>query len=155
MYMYIYIYYFDIFTTYHLCHMLHVLRTPWPVRAAPRSTSAAPPTPTRSPRLKIHQRGVQGKHGVVIYMMLHTILSYNTTPIHCTPLPLHPLLRNAQRRRLVAHATAVNPRSENLDFGGFDTARFSNKTIVNIWLPQGGEFHLRPRDWRPGDVRVP
>ena len=40
--------------------------------------------------LKIHRRGVQWKQGVVIYMMLYTSLSYNTTPIHCTPLPLHP-----------------------------------------------------------------
>ena len=41
--------------------------------------------------LKIHQRGVQWKQGVGIYMMLYTSLLYNTTPIHCTPLPLHPL----------------------------------------------------------------
>ena len=39
---------------------------------------------------KIHQRGVQWKQGVVIYMMLYTSLLYDTTPIHCTPLPLHP-----------------------------------------------------------------
>ena len=41
-------------------------------------------------RLKIHQRGVQWKQGVVICMMLYTSLSYNTAPIRCTPLPLHP-----------------------------------------------------------------
>ena len=44
--------------------------------------------------IKIHQRGVQWKRGVVIYMMLHTSLLSNTTPIHCTPLPLHPPLMN-------------------------------------------------------------
>ena len=38
----------------------------------------------------IPQRGVQWKQGVVIYMTLYTSLLYNTTPIHCTPLPLHP-----------------------------------------------------------------
>ena len=43
----------------------------------------------RQQRFYIPQRGVQWKQGVVIYMMLHTSLSYNTTPIHCTPLPLH------------------------------------------------------------------
>ena len=47
-----------------------------------------------SPRRKgvfyISQRGVQWKQGVVIYMILYTTLLYNTTPIHCTPLPLHP-----------------------------------------------------------------
>ena len=41
-------------------------------------------------QLKIHQRGVQWKQGVVFYMMLYTSLSYSTTPIHFTPLPLHP-----------------------------------------------------------------
>ena len=46
--------------------------------------------------LKIHQRGVQWKQGVVIYMMLCTSLLYNTTPIHCTPLPLHPPVMNTQ-----------------------------------------------------------
>ena len=40
---------------------------------------------------KIHQRGVQWKQGVVISMRLYTTLLYNTTPIHYTPLPLHPL----------------------------------------------------------------
>ena len=34
--------------------------------------------------------GVQWKQGVVIYMMSYYLL-YNTTPIPCTPLRLHPL----------------------------------------------------------------
>ena len=50
-----------------------------------------------SPRLKIHQRGVQWKQGVVTCMVLCTSLLYNTTPIHCTPLPLHPPVMNTQR----------------------------------------------------------
>ena len=46
---------------------------------------------SRQEDLKIHQRGVQWKQGVVIYMLLYTSLLYNTTPIHaprshCTPL---------------------------------------------------------------------
>ena len=49
-------------------------------------TCAMPPD-----AIKIHQRGVQWKQGVVIYMMLSTSLFYNTTPIHCTPLPTAPL----------------------------------------------------------------
>ena len=42
--------------------------------------------------LYIPQRGVQWKQGVVIYMTLYASLLYNTTPIHCTPDPLHPPL---------------------------------------------------------------
>ena len=43
-----------------------------------------------------HQRGVQWKQGVVICMLLYTCLLHNTTPIHCTPLRLHPPLMNTQ-----------------------------------------------------------
>ena len=34
--------------------------------------------------------GVQWKQGVMICMVLHTSLQYDTTPVHCTPLRLHP-----------------------------------------------------------------
>ena len=34
--------------------------------------------------------GVQWKQGVVFCTVLPTSLLYNTTPIHCTPHPLHP-----------------------------------------------------------------
>ena len=44
----------------------------------------------------IHQRGVQWKQGVVVYIVLSAVLLYNTTPIHCTPLRLHPPLMNTQ-----------------------------------------------------------
>ena len=44
----------------------------------------------------IPQRGVQWKQGVVIYMTLYTSLLHNTTPIHCTPLRLHPPLQSIQ-----------------------------------------------------------
>ena len=30
-------------------------------------------------------------------MLLYTSLLYSTTPIHCTPLPLHPPVMNTQR----------------------------------------------------------
>ena len=39
---------------------------------------------------KIHQRGVQWKQGVVVHIILWAVLIYDTTPIHCTPLRLHP-----------------------------------------------------------------
>ena len=42
----------------------------------------------------ILQRGVQWKQGVVIWMVLYTSLLRNTTPIHCTPDPLHPPLQS-------------------------------------------------------------
>ena len=41
-------------------------------------------------------KGVQWKQGVVICMMLYTSSLYNTAPIHCTPLPLHPPVMNTQ-----------------------------------------------------------
>ena len=40
--------------------------------------------------------GVQWKQGVVICMVLYTSLLYATTPIHCTPLRLHPPVMNIQ-----------------------------------------------------------
>ena len=48
----------------------------------------------RAEGVYILQRGVQWKQGVVICMMLYTVLLYNTTPIHRTPLPLHPPLQS-------------------------------------------------------------
>ena len=50
--------------------------------------------------LKIHQRGVQWKQGAVICMVLHTSLPHDTTPFHCTPLPLHPPVMNTHPGRL-------------------------------------------------------
>ena len=48
--------------------------------------------------LYILQRGVQWTQGVVICIMLYTMLLYNTTPIHCTRLPLHPPVMNTDQR---------------------------------------------------------
>ena len=60
----------------------------------------------QSTAFKIHQRGVQWKQGVAIYMMIYTSLLCNTTPIHCTPLPLHPPVMNT-------HACSGSERSSS------------------------------------------
>ena len=65
------------------------------LRSVPEPALRLEPAP--SELLKIYQRGVQWKQGVVVYMMLYTTLLYNTTPIHCTPLRLHPPLMNTQQ----------------------------------------------------------
>ena len=52
-----------------------------------------------SGRLKIHQRGVQWKQGVVVYILWCIVLLNNTTPIHCTPLRLHPPMPSIHRHR--------------------------------------------------------
>ena len=43
------------------------------------------------PIIKIHQRGVQWKQGVVVHIKLKAVLLHNTTPIHCTPSDCTPL----------------------------------------------------------------
>ena len=58
------------------------------------------PSVCKACQLKIHQRGVQWKQGVVIHMMLCTTLLCNATPIRCTPLRLHPPVMNTHQ-----HAT--------------------------------------------------
>ena len=66
----------------------------------------------------IHQRGVQWKHGVVIYMMLYTILLHNTTPIHCTLLPLYPPLPSIHPLRFIAVTKMHGVKGEDpLPFG--------------------------------------
>ena len=55
----------------------------------------------------IPQRGVQWKQGVVICMTLYTSLSYDVTPIHCTPLRLHPPLMNTQPALFVSMQDTV------------------------------------------------
>ena len=51
-------------------------------------------------KVKIHQRGVQWKQGVVVHNILQAVLLYVTTPIHCTPLPLHPPLMNTHKGKV-------------------------------------------------------
>ena len=64
-----------------------------------RLPMAPPPGAWGPGAIYILQRGVQWKQGVVICMVLYTIWLYNTTPIHCTPLRLHPPLMKTQARR--------------------------------------------------------
>ena len=52
--------------------------------------------PNASATIYILQRGVQWKQGVVFCTVLYISLLYNTTRIHCTPLPLHPPLQSIQ-----------------------------------------------------------
>ena len=47
----------------------------------------------------VSAKEVQWKQGVVIYEMLYTNSLYNTTPIHCTPLPLHTPVMNTHPPR--------------------------------------------------------
>ena len=60
---------------------------------------------SQAPLLYTPQRGVQWKRGVVIHMMLYTMLLYTTTPIRCTPLPLHPPVMNTHLCRSEARCT--------------------------------------------------
>ena len=74
----------------------------------------------------ILQRGVQWKQGVVICMVLYTILLYDTTPIHCTPLRLQPPVINTQSGPMDVNrrATIIRP--------------FENMVGVNMVL---AEYH--------------
>ena len=74
--------------------------------------------------LKIHQRGVQWKRGVVIYMMLHTSSLHHAAHIHCTPFPLHPLVMNMP-----------SPPTRSLDFREFDSSK--------LLILKGGNSHVR------------
>ena len=66
---------------------------------------AAAAARSRNPS-RLIKGGVQWKQGVVIYMMSHTSLLYDTIPIHCTLLPLHPPLPSIQFPRLSAYSMA-------------------------------------------------
>ena len=44
---------------------------------------------------------MQWKQGAVICTVSYTSLLYDTTPIHCTPLPLHPPLMNTQGQSII------------------------------------------------------
>ena len=60
----------------------------------------------------IPQRGVQWKQGVMMCMLLYASLLYDTTPIHCTPLPLHPPVMNTQIRVYLRFIWERLPRLE-------------------------------------------
>jgi len=57
--------------------------------------------------LKIQQRRVQWKEGVVMFSILHTLSLHNATPNHYTPIPLHPPLLNTQDRLAPAAESAA------------------------------------------------
>ena len=59
------------------------LRSTSPFSAVAQPTAQPSPEPSKAPGVYILQRGVQWKQGVVNYMMIYTILLYNTTPILC------------------------------------------------------------------------
>ena len=86
-------------TNYDDNDMKAVLCASRPVSATScRSHALSTSSRLRVRALYIPQRRVQWKQGVVLYMMLCTLLLYDTTPIHCTPLPLHPPVMNTQAR---------------------------------------------------------
>ena len=79
------------------CHDVRLLHFDTPFSSPLACFEPASPHDLMMMRVKIHQRGVQWKQGVVMYMMLYTSLLCNTTPIHCTPLRLRPPLMSTQR----------------------------------------------------------
>ena len=94
----------------------------------------------------IHQRGVQWTQGVVIYMMLYTGFLYNSTPIHWTPLPLHPPVLNThagpeRRRRQQSRQAAAglgpgrgHPRGHgNRDRFIIDDPRIIRGALPRLW----------------------
>ena len=70
-----------------------MITTPW---ATAISVGARPPCLGS----RFIKGGVQWKQGVVVYIIVYAVLLCSTTPIHCTPLRLHPPLMNTHRSRL-------------------------------------------------------
>ena len=66
------------------------------------ATQGAASSPTQD-----SSKGVQWKQGVVVYIILCVVLLYGTTPIHCTPLPLHPPLQSIQTTEGAASSPVV------------------------------------------------
>ena len=99
-YIYIYIYTY-IYTHIHICIRTHnTLQALLVVYVSVEIIVHNNYVASLSTSFYILQRGVQWKQGVVIRMLLYTILLCNTTPIHYTPLPLHPPVMNTHRHRL-------------------------------------------------------
>ena len=86
----------------------------------------------------ILQRGVQWKRGVVFCTMLCTSLLYNTTPIHCTPLPLHPPLQSILGARLfvriLVSSETWREASRFVDEGQLGRARDKNLLLLSLLL---------------------
>ena len=62
-------------------------------------------------RVKTHQRGVQWKQGVVIYVLIYTSVLYGTTPINCSRLPLHPPCNDYPTNMSPRHSSRGSVRS--------------------------------------------
>ena len=72
--------------------------------------------------------------------MSYTIVLYYTTPIHCTPLPLHPPVMNTDELRVSAsylkelsRHPAANLPAKILDSRGFDSSVI---LIIGVWNSQ-------------------
>ena len=74
------------------------------IQCSPEHIAGLSMGPLGHGKFKIHQRGVQWKHGVVVYIRLQAVLLCNTTPSHYTPLRLHPPLPNTQKSSTEASA---------------------------------------------------
>ena len=82
MYMYMYMCVYIYIYIYRTKHQQRLFREP----PSGRDRGSRKRLRSLTSRFKIHQRGVQWKQGVVVYMLLDTSVLYDTTPIHCTPL---------------------------------------------------------------------
>ena len=60
-------------------------------------------------QIKIHQRGVQWKQGVVVYIILQAVLLYNTTPLR-----MHPPLMNTPQTIFVRYRSTARVISHGL-----------------------------------------
>ena len=94
-------------------------------------------------RFKIYQRGVQWKQGVVICMILYTSWLYDATPIHCTPLRLHPPLQSI-RIIVTTTITTVTTTSNNINIT--ITITITVNTNITIRVSSGSPFQGR---WVP------
>ena len=102
-------------------------------------------TKERPPYLYILQRGVQWKQGVVIWMVLYTILLYNTTPIHCTPLWWIPNIIGQFSKSFKGLVLVVLPLPIDDSHYMYITIYIYIYTYIYIyiyshiiWLPKGG-----------------
>ena len=99
--------------------------------------------------------GAQLKQGVVIYKMFYTSLLYITTPIHCTPLPLHPPVTNTQlqpqrsqsagRVRLsIFYVILYYHRSGSGSFRVWGLDNQSSQTSHHVFPPKQTSHHVFP-----------
>ena len=96
----------------------------------------------------IPQRGLQWKQGVVIRMLLYTTLLYNTTPIHCTPLRLHPPVMNTQAP-LTRTASAADLRAKKIYIYIYIYI-YMYPELVRIW-PEAGSCPGRAKSLDEGN----